>query len=249
MLSPGPGVRLSSQVLDSERQPTTVSKTTRIVLEKSPVRLLRSREKRSHHPAKRLQRYIQGVSYAQYANDVVLRCPSAVRSRASGGHSFGGLCAYGGRRNATGGEFDLQDPECGVGGVPTPNEPTCGHLLTTGANGARHHVRRLMRGPRPLSDRGDTPALVVTLVADLTHSEDDPYSTMILACDKTRCGGSGVPKIPVFYTFDNDADLESQPECPSKGILGTLEICVDYVQSTRSGRPLSVCALRLRFHG
>ena len=32
--------------------------------------------------------------------------------------------------------FDLDDPNCGAGnGVPTSEEPTCGHLLTTGAEG------------------------------------------------------------------------------------------------------------------
>jgi hypothetical protein len=132
--------------------------------------------------------------------------------------------------------LDLQDPECGVGGAPTPEEPTCGHLLTKGADGLVIMSVGSCENLGPCRTDGNTTGLVVTLIAEIEHPDPmDPYSTMILACDKVLCGGSGVPKLPVFYTFDNNGDLlpEPAPECPAKGVLGDQDICVDYVQSTR----------------
>jgi hypothetical protein len=225
------------RVLDNDRQPTTVSKATRIVLEKAsgdgsldPVRSEVTIARNGSSET------FSGVSYAPYENDVVLRVrvQSGVELSEDTISVDFALTAI--DRNATGGEFDLQDPACGVGGAPTQDEPWCGHLLTTGANGLVIMSVGSCEDLGPCRDVGDTPALVVTLVAALTHSEDDPYSTMILSCDKTRCGGSGVPRIPVFYTFDNNTDLgpEPAPDCPAKGVLGDQDICVDYVQSTRS---------------
>ena len=44
----------------------------------------------------------------------------------------------------------------------------------------------------------------------------------------------------VLFTFDNNAGLEdAAPDCPAKGVIGdTQDICVDYVQSTRSAGDL-----------
>jgi len=95
-----------------------------------------------------------------------------------------------------------------------------------------------------------TGALLVTIKADILPTADNPHSTLILGCDKSVCGGSGVPKIPVFYTFDNDGGLlpDKAPDCPAKGVLGdkpTPEdpICADYIQSTRSAGDLFIYVL------
>jgi hypothetical protein len=86
----------------------------------------------------------------------------------------------------------------------------------------------------PCRTGGGTTALVVTVNADIQHSQGE-HSTVILSCDKVLCGGTGVPKLPVIYTFDNNGDLtETAGACPRKNDLGNLEICVDYVQSMRS---------------
>jgi hypothetical protein len=82
-------------------------------------------------------------------------------------------------------------------------------------------------------------ALVVTVIADIAHPDPDStgtYSTMILGCDRVLCGGSGVPRIPVKFTFNNtEALTRTAPDCPAKGVIGgEQDICADYVQSNRS---------------
>jgi hypothetical protein len=140
------------------------------------------------------------------------------------------------RDNVTRGEtLDLADSGCGDGsGVPTAAEPTCGHLITTGAAGAVVMSVGSCEDAGPCRTGGGTTALVVTVNADIQHSQGE-HSTVILSCDKVLCGGTGVPKLPVIYTFDNNGDLtETAGACPRKNDLGNLEICVDYVQSMRS---------------
>jgi hypothetical protein len=152
------------------------------------------------------------------------------------------------------GLFDLDDPNCGAGnGVPTSDEPTCGHLLTTGADGPVVMSVGSCENLGPCRTAGGITALVVTVSLNIQHSQDDPHSTMILACDKVLCGGTGVPKLPVIYTFDNDGDLtETADSCPRKNDLGNFEVCVDYVQSMRSDGDLYLVVLfnrDIRFAG
>ena len=86
----------------------------------------------------------------------------------------------------------------------------------------------------PCRTNGGITALVVTVNADIQHSQGE-HSTVILSCDKVLCGGTGVPKLKVIYTFDNNGDLTNTAgACPRKSDLGNLEICVDYVSSMRS---------------
>ena len=106
----------------------------------------------------------------------------------------------------------------------------------------------------PCRTNGDTTALVVTLFANIQQSQDDPHSTMILACDKDLCGQTGVPKLPVFFTQQNTGPLNNTqaPECPKKGVLGEQKACVDYVSSMRSEGDLFLFVLfdgDARFHG
>jgi hypothetical protein len=139
--------------------------------------------------------------------------------------------------------FDLTDPNCGDGnGVPNSIDPTCGHLVTPGANGPVVMAVGSCDGlgpnnSNPCRSVGDTTAMVVTLFADIQDSLDDPHSTMILSCDKDLCGQTGVPKLPVFFTLQNTGPLNTVPaeECERKGVLNAGEkACVDYVSSMRS---------------
>ena len=149
------------------------------------------------------------------------------------------------RDDATRGQpFDLDDPGCGAGsGVPTSDEPTCGHLVTTGANGPVVLSVGSCEDAGSCLTVGGTTALIVTVNADIQHSAGE-YSTVILSCDKVLCGGTGVPKLRVIYTFDNNGDLtQTAPACPRKNDIGNFEVCVDYVQSMRSDGDLYLVVL------
>jgi hypothetical protein len=185
---------------------------------------------------------IEGATYSQFANGVELRV------RATSGVNLApdemtvdfaltAVSANAERNQA----FDLDDPNCGVGGAPTPDEPNCGHLLTAGAAGLVVMSVGSCQGIGNCREVGNTTALVVTLSADIVPLPNHPHSTMILSCDKDLCGGSGVPQIDVFYTFNNDGDLLPDPalDCPAKDVLGPgQEICVDRIQSSRSAGDL-----------
>jgi hypothetical protein len=123
--------------------------------------------------------------------------------------------------------LDLRDPNCGT---PNSNKPTCGRLLLP--NGANGHV---VMSVGACEDPDSCGSLVVTAVADLGTLYADTPATLIIGCDKVFCGGAGVPKLPVLYTFENgEAPDKFAKECPAKGVTGSLDICVDYVQSTRN---------------
>jgi hypothetical protein len=235
------------RVLDNDGQPTTVSRATTIVLEEvsGPGEL--GGTTTAVIPRRGSGETISGATYSQFANNVVLRV------RATSGVELApdevtvdvALTAVGANANR-GQELDLDDPNCGAGsGVPTSDEPTCGHLLTAGADGLVVMSVGSCQGLGSCRQVGETTALVVTISADIAPLPNSPHSTLILSCDKDLCGGSGVPKIDVIYTFDNTADLtQTAPECPAKGVLGDLqEICVDYVQSTRSAGDLFIYVL------
>ena len=140
--------------------------------------------------------------------------------------------------------LDLDDPGCGAGGgVPTSDEPTCGHLITNGASGDVVMSVGSCEDAGPCLTVGSTTALVVTISANIQHSQGE-HSTVILSCDKVLCGGTGVPKLPVIYTFDNNGDLtQTAKACPHKNDIGNFEVCVDYVQSMRSDGDLYLVVL------
>jgi hypothetical protein len=150
------------------------------------------------------------------------------------------ITAVGDFSTGEGDALDVVDQNCVL---PTEAMPTCGHwLLPNGANGSVVMGIGSCDGIGPAqspscrSGDGGVNALVVTALGGLgnLYPKNAP-ATMILACDKVICGGTGVPKLPVFYTFDNAANLtQTAPECLAKGVLtGKQDICVDYVQSTR----------------
>jgi hypothetical protein len=122
--------------------------------------------------------------------------------------------------------------------VPTPEVPICGQLLLP--NGANENVVLSIGSCDdlgPCSTAGDITALVATGAANVEglYTNTSP-ATLVIACDKVLCGGTGVPKLPVIYTLDNDGDLDqTAPACPRKGVIGSAQkACVDYVSSTRS---------------
>ena len=249
----GEAFTVQVRVVDRAGQPATVSKDTTIVLEKlsgegtlggpdlNPVTILRNGSEAkftglTYTPSGNPTLGVRVTSGVQLSSDKLL-VPIAVTAVAETVVKRGDL-------------LDLNDPNCGdATGAPNSEEPTCGHLLTTGAVGDVVMSVGSCKDLRPTSEPprcrtvGTTTALVVTVNADIEHSPGG-YSTVILSCDKVLCGGTGVPKLPVIYTFDNNGDLtQTAPACPRKNDLGSLEICVDYVQSMRSDSDLYLVVL------
>ena len=249
----GEAFTVQVRVVDRAGQPATVSKDTTIVLEKlsgegtlggpdlNPVTILRNGSEAkftglTYTPSGNPTLGVRVTSGVQLSSDKLL-VPIADTAVAKTVVKRGDL-------------LDLNDPNCGdATGAPTSEDPTCGHLLTTGAVGDVVMSVGSCKDLRPTSEPprcrtvGTTTALVVTVNADIEHSPGG-YSTVILSCDKVLCGGTGVPKLPVIYTFDNNGDLtQTAPACPRKNDLGSLEICVDYVQSMRSDSDLYLVVL------
>ena len=54
-----------------------------------------------------------------------------------------------------------------------------------------------------------------------------------LYCDKSLCGNGGVPQYIPLVDKGNTGLFESAEECPDRGELGDLHVCVDLRQSTR----------------
>jgi hypothetical protein len=255
------------RVVDRNGDPTTVSRDTTIVLEKlsgegslvpdgSEVTILRGGSEATFAGTPP-----DGLTYTQSANPTLrVRVTSGVQLNSDQITVHIAVTAVG-RMAPQNGTVDLDDPNCGDGnGVPNSVEPTCGHLLTEGATGAVVMSVGSCEGlgpnnTNPCRTVGDTTALLVTLYANIEHSQDNPHSTMILACDKDLCGQTGVPKLPVFVTLQNTGPLndEAAPACQRKGVLDDgLKACVDYVSSMRSDGDLYLFVLfnlDLRAHG
>ena len=234
------------RVVDRNGEPATVSKDTTVVLEEvsgggtldvpngSEV-ILRGGSEAT----------FSGLTYSESGNPVLgVRVTSGVELRPDQITVPIALTAVA-RDNVTrGATIDLDDPGCGDGnGVPNSVEPTCGHLRTTGAEGDIVMSVGSCDDAGPCTTGSGFTALVVTVIADIQHPQGQ-HSTLILSCDKVLCGGSGVPKRPVIYTFDNNGDLtETAGACPRKSDLGSLEVCVDYVSSMRSDGDLYLSVL------
>jgi hypothetical protein len=249
------------RVVDRNGQPATVSRDTTVVLEKlsgegsldpdgSQVTILKGGSEAK----------FENLTYSQSANPVLrVRVTSGVQLNSDEITVPIAITAV--RGNADRGTpLDLDDPNCGAGnGVPTSTEPTCGHLITKGAEGAV--VMSVgscdglgPNGTNPCRTIGEFTALVVTVSADIKHPQGE-HSTMILSCDKVLCGGTGVPKLPVFFTLENTGPLNrvAAPACSKKGVLDEgVKACVDYVSSMRSDSDLYLHVLfnlDARVHG
>jgi hypothetical protein len=246
------------RVVNNSGRPTTVKQATMITLTASKPGLTGDTEKTI--PANGSGVTFLHLSYSPFANDVVLTVSVQSGDALSPDEISVDFALTAVRDVATLGQaFDLDDPNCGAGsGVPTSGEPTCGHLLTKGADGPVVMSVGSCEGLGPNNTTpcltvGATTALVVTLSANIPQA--DPHSTMILACDKVLCGQSGVPKLPVFFTLQNTGPLNdvAAPACQKKGVLDDgLKACVDYVSSMRSDGDLYLHVLfdtDVRFHG
>jgi hypothetical protein len=68
--------------------------------------------------------------------------------------------------------------------------------------------------------------------ADL-YSRTDP-ATLMLQCDKTKCGGQGVSAYNAKVSLSATGPLSVSPACTSKGVIQAGEyFCTDYVSSHR----------------
>ena len=229
------------QVLDAAGQPTTVSQATTIALEEvaGPGEL--GGHTTAVIPRNGSGATISGATYSQYANgvDLRVRSVSGVALAPADVTVDVALTAVGRAANPNV-PLELSDPACVA---PTPEVPTCGYLLLP--NGARGNVTLSLGSCDGIPDTecravGNTTALVAMALAELTDADGNPLygkqnpATLIVACDKTLCGGQGVPKLPLLYDLDNTGALLLAPACPDKGVLGTdQKACIDYVQSTR----------------
>jgi hypothetical protein len=237
------------RVLDNDKNPTTVSKATTIVFEKDPsdnsVGSLLPQSQADREvtiPRNGSEATFTGLAYTQSANPTFrVRVTSGVELESDSIRVHVAITAKGDFSRGKGDALDVVDQNCVL---PTSTQPTCGHwLLPNGAEGSVVMAVGSCDGIGPAQSPscragdGGVHALVVTALGNLgvLYTPDAP-ATMILVCDKVICGGTGVPKLPVFYNFDNAANLltESAPACLAKGVVtGDKGICVDYVQSTR----------------
>ena len=187
------------RVVDRNGDPTTVSRDTTIVLEKlsgegslvpdgSEETITRGGSEATFGAPP------DGLTYDQSGNPTLrVRVTSGVQLNSDQITVHIAVTAVG-RMAPEDGTLDLDDPNCGDGnGVPNSVEPTCGHLLTASAAGAVVMSVGSCEGlgrdnTNPCRTVGETTALLVTLYAIIKQSQDDPHSTMILACDKDLCG-------------------------------------------------------------
>lgn len=129
----------------------------------------------------------------------------------------------------------------GIGGdqncsIATKDAPVCGILLLP--NGAASNVL-LTAGAcdgttyTPCSTKG---AVIQTLFADGGLYTSTAPATLLMKCDKLRCGTGAIWKVPVYFSLSVTGDLQPVPPCPGKNTLADgQQMCVDYVQSQRDG--------------
>lgn len=83
---------------------------------------------------------------------------------------------------------------------------------------------------------GSSSNLLLQWLADLDGSVYGPTNpaTVVYTCDKSVCGGTGVPQIPVYATLSPTGSLALAAECTAKGVVNEgADFCVDYKQSTK----------------
>ena len=117
----------------------------------------------------------------------------------------------------------------------TAERPTCVDvLLPRGVDSDVFFSTGLCTGDVGCRDAG---GVVLQVLADLgTRYTPDAPATLIVRCDKTRCGGGSIQSNRLQVNLDPVGDLAESPACTSKGFMsGPLGHCVDYVQSRRDG--------------
>jgi hypothetical protein len=233
------------RVVDRNGAAAQVSKDTTIVLEDLSGGGTLTGDVSEVIPQNGSEATFMGLSYTPSANPTFrVRATSGVQLNSDSLTVPIAITAVGRQNLDPSDALDLTDPNCGGGsGVPTATQPTCGHLVTDGVDGDVVMSVGSCEDAGPCLTGGGTRALVVTINANIQHSQGE-HSTVILSCDKVLCGGTGVPKLPVIYTFDNNGDLtQTAKACPRKNDIGNFEVCVDYVQSMRSDGDLYLVVL------
>jgi hypothetical protein len=110
--------------------------------------------------------------------------------------------------------------------------PMCGLLsLPSGAGGRV----ALSLGVCPAGQTCRDGALVTQFIADMAdrYTRTSP-ARMTIVCDKSLCGGGGVPKYRALWSPTGTTELVTTPTCPAQGVIGAdQEFCTDTVSSRR----------------
>lgn len=117
----------------------------------------------------------------------------------------------------------------------TPASPVCADLVLPGSGGVLSDILLSLGAcDAVVACTGSVVQALVALSAD-TYTRESP-ATLIMKCDKTLCGGGGIPSFSLLVdlTYDGVPTSDPAPACPEKGVVGADQtFCVDYVQSTR----------------
>ena len=133
-----------------------------------------------------------------------------------------------------GGGLTVSREGLGVACEATPARPTCADLrLPTSAETG---------GTAFFSTGVCDPAVgcpasrdVLQVLAAFRYERTNP-ATLIVKCDKSLCGGGGIPSKQLQVSLSPTGPLTTAPPCSSKGVVDVgLTHCVDYVQSKRAG--------------
>ena len=121
----------------------------------------------------------------------------------------------------------------------TPEAPTCVDvLLPNGVHSDVFFSTGVCSGG--IGCRDDN-GIVLQVLADLGEGAGALYTraapaTLIVRCDKTRCGGGSINDNTLQVNLDPVEDLTQSPPCSAKVFMsGPDDHCVDYVQSRRDG--------------
>jgi hypothetical protein len=242
LLVQGQEFAVEVRVVTNSGRTTTVSEETRITVTASEPTLEGKGENGTNAtiPANGSGATFSRLTFSPFDNDVVLTVSvqSGVELLADEISVDFALTAVG--REAEPNMVVTDQEGCAV---PTPEVPICGQLLLP--NGANELDGRsdvvLSIGSCDGLGRCRTSSGVTALVATGAVNVAGLYNntapaTLVIACDKALCGGTGVPKLDVIYSLDNDGALnQTAPGCARKGVIGpNQKVCVDYVSSTRS---------------
>lgn len=116
-----------------------------------------------------------------------------------------------------------QSPVCGI--VMLPNGAASSVLLSSGVCDGTAYT--------PCTTKG---AVIQTLFNDGGLYTSTAPATLLMKCDKSRCGTGAIKNVPVYFSLNGNDALAAVPPCPAKNTLGTgQQMCVDYVQSQRDG--------------
>ena len=117
-------------------------------------------------------------------------------------------------------------PVCGI--VMLPKGAASDVLLSSGVCDGTAYT--------PCTAGTNKGAVIQTLFADGGLYTPTAPATLLMKCDKLRCGTGAIKNVPVYYSLSGNGALASVPPCPGKNTVGSGQaMCVDYVQSQRDG--------------